>query len=188
MSGHIAWKDVSTKTVADYGIFSVTERLSIGPHGREGRFVVLDAPEWAVVVPVLERGGGRALVTVRQYRHGLGRACVEFPGGVVERGEDPATAAARELLEETGYRAGRIVALGSPSPNPAFMANRLHVFVALDLESAGEQSLDEHEFVDVDVQPEDRVLAAVGDPPWDHALMTAAAWYYRRWLEKGRPA
>jgi len=63
------------------------------------------------------------------------------------------------------------------------MANTFHVFAAEGLTLAGDQSLDEHEIVDVVELPEDEMLAVIGDPPWSHALMTAAAWYYRRWRE-----
>jgi 8-oxo-dGTP pyrophosphatase MutT (NUDIX family) len=178
------WIEVDRRELLDCGIFSAHERRSKGPHGKTGRFIVLDAPDWAIVVPVLEQAGQRQLVTVRQYRHGSDDICAEFPGGVVEPGEAPALAAARELLEETGYRAGHLEALGSCSPNPAFMDNRLHVFLALDLELAAGQVLDEHEIVDVHLVPEDELLPMVGDAPWSHALMATAAWYYRRWLDR----
>lgn len=181
-----AWTEESRLVLADYGLFVASRRTRRGPHGKSGGFVVLEARDWAVVVPVLERDGKRSVVAVRQYRHGAGAAMVEFPGGVVEPGEDPAKAAAREMTEETGYEAGSIVSLGSCSPNPAFMTNTFHVFAALDLRLVSGQSLDEHEIVDVIEVPEAELFASVGDPPWSHALMTTAAWYYRRWRE--RPA
>lgn len=181
--GSERWEILEDRHVADYPIFSVRERLSKGPHGKCGRFVALDAPDWAVVVPLLEDGGAKSLIMVRQYRHGSDTVCREFPGGVVEPGEDPALAAARELLEETGYRAGRIELAGSCWPNPAFMRNRFHVFVATGLARERAQSLDEHELIDVDLVPEHEALEAMGGPGWDHALMATAAWYYRRWSE-----
>ena len=181
------WKEENRRNLLDCGIFVAQERRRTGPHGKTGRFVVLDAPDWAVVVPVLEQDGKRYLVTVNQYRHGADEWCAEFPGGVVEPGEDPAVAAARELLEETGYKAAMISFAGDCWPNPAFMSNRFHVYVAEGLELVAAQNLDEHEIVDVQVSPEAEVLAAVGLPPWSHALMTTAAWYYTRWLSR-KPA
>jgi len=179
--GNERWETLGSRVLLECPIFTVAGRRSAGPHGKEADFITLDAPDWAVVVPVLEAGGVRSLLAVRQYRHGSGEVSVEFPGGVVEPGEDPAAAAARELLEETGYRAARIVPIGDCSPNPAFMRNRFRVFAAEGLKLASEQSLDEHELIDVECLPEDEVLAAVGTPPWSHALMVAAAWYYVRW-------
>ncbi|PKL24454.1 MAG: NUDIX hydrolase [Spirochaetae bacterium HGW-Spirochaetae-3] len=182
--GTETWTVTERRELADYRIFKAAELRSLGPHGKEGRFVILDAPDWAVVVPVVVREGGRFILSVRQYRHGSGVVSAEFPGGVVEPGEAPAAAAARELLEETGYSAGRVVHLGSCSPNPAFMANTFHVFAAEDLSLVAGQSLDEHELVDVEETPEDELLARVGEPPWSHALMMTAAWYYRKWRER----
>jgi 8-oxo-dGTP pyrophosphatase MutT (NUDIX family) len=179
--GNEPWREISRNALHDYGIFKSRELKSRGPHGRDGRFIVLDAPDWAVVVPALIKDGRRHILTIKQYRHGAGEVCAEFPGGVIEPGEEPAAAAARELVEETGYRAGRVLALGSCYPNPAFMSNRLHIFAAEDLELAGEQELDEHELVDLHIEPEDEVLKALGDPPWSHALMATAAWYYARY-------
>lgn len=182
-NGDGQWTELSRRYVYDFGLFKASERTKRGPHGKTGSFVVLESPDWAVVVPTIEKGGRRYVIAVRQIRHGAGVPMTEFPGGVVEPGEDPAAAAARELREETGYEAASIVHLGSCSPNPAFMANTFHVFAAEGLTLAGDQSLDEHEIVDVVELPEDEMLAVIGDPPWSHALMTAAAWYYRRWRE-----
>jgi len=182
-NGDEQWTELSRRNLYDFGLFVASERTSRGPHGKTGRFVVLEAPDWAVVVPTLVRDGKRYVVAVRQIRHGAGVPMTEFPGGVVEAGEEPAAAAARELREETGYNAARIVHLGSCSPNPAFMSNSFHVFAAEGLTLAGGQSLDEHEIVDVVELPEDEMMAVIGDPPWSHALMVTAAWYYRRWRE-----
>lgn len=179
--GGETWTQLERIELLACPIFRVTRRTSAGPHGKTGSFIALEAPDWAVAIPVIESPEGRRLLSVRQYRHGSGEVCSEFPGGVVEPGEDPADAVARELLEETGYRAGRLTLLGSCSPNPAFMDNRFHVFAAEELELAGSQSLDEHELIDVECLPERDVLDSVGSSPWSHALMAAAAWYYARW-------
>lgn len=173
-SGGQKWRELSRTTLLKGPVLTVTERRSQAPDGREGPFTVLEAPDWATVVPLLRGPQGDSFLMVRQYRHGADAISLEFPGGVMEAGEDGATAAARELEEETGYRAGRLVHAGSLSPNPAIMANTYHVYLALDLEAVGGQALDENEVVDALVVPAAEVRARMGEPPYIHALMACA--------------
>ncbi|MBL8966696.1 MAG: NUDIX hydrolase [Spirochaetaceae bacterium] len=184
-SGGERWKALGERELADCGIFRVRERRSEGPDGRRGRFVFLDAADWAAVVPLVETPEGPAFLMVRQYRHGSDEASLEFPGGVIEAGEDPAAAAARELEEETGYRAGRLRAAGTISPNPAIMANDFHVFLADRLEPTGRRSLDEHEIVDALLVPVAEVRAKMGRGEYRHALMAAALFLADRLLAEG---
>ena len=155
---------VGRKELLACPVFMVTERENRGPGGRVGRFVVLEAPDWAAVVPVVRREGETFFLMVRQYCHGSDEVSVEFPGGVVEPGEDPAAAAARELAERRATPPPR---LGAPArlTNPAFMENRFHVFVAEGLERIGETSLDEHEVIDAFLVSADEVDA----PGWARA-------------------
>src|SRR5262245_13413775 len=70
---------------------------------------------------------GKVLV-LRQYKHGVRRVCLTFPGGYVGPGEDPAVAAERELLEETGYRGVSVTPLGSFVTNANQGCNTAHMF------------------------------------------------------------
>jgi 8-oxo-dGTP pyrophosphatase MutT (NUDIX family) len=107
---------------------------------------------------------------------------LEFPGGVFEKGENAAAAAKRELKEETGYEAKKIVKLGEFNPNPAIMSNHVHFFLALDLTSPVEQKLDADEYIEVEITPWEDVLKGLGKPPYIHALMGTAIALY---LQKG---
>ena len=175
---HLIWKQESRREMYKTPVFSIQESLCRSPQGEPGRFTVIDAPDWAIVIPLLETEQGRKFVMVRQWRHGTQCLSVEFPGGVFERGEEGIQAAARELREETGYTPGRIRKLGEMSPNPALMSNRVHFFLAEDLRDTGRQYLDQDEYVDALLIPAEEVIANMGKPPYIHALMASALALY----------
>ncbi|MCL2602107.1 MAG: NUDIX hydrolase [Treponema sp.] len=174
----LTWNEESRRTVFTTAIFSVSERDSRSPDNRLKTFTVLDTSDWAIVIPVLETERGREFLMVRQWRHGGRALSVEFPGGVFGKDESPEQGAARELREETGYAAGKLQALGVFNPNPAIMSNRVHIFLARDLQPVSAQKLDEDEYVEVQTIPAREVLSGLGKPPYIHALMgTAMALY-----------
>ena len=99
-------------------------------------------------IEVVEHRGGvaviampqpRSIVLVHQFRPAIGRAMWEVPAGKLEAGEDPGTCAARELLEETGYRAHGLRELWTFYTAPGFCGELLHLFVAEGL-TAGDPS------------------------------------------------
>jgi ADP-ribose pyrophosphatase len=176
-----AWKELAARKMADYKIFDVSSSDRESEEGKRGTFYLVNSLDWAGVIPVVDTAAGRMIVMIRQYRHGTGRLCLEFPGGAVERGEDPALAVDRELTEETGYKAEIIVPLGFLSPNPAFMTNTFHAFVAEGCRFVREQSLDEHEEIEVSLVPERDAVDMVGAEDYGHALMTATLFLYMRY-------
>jgi 8-oxo-dGTP pyrophosphatase MutT (NUDIX family) len=176
---NLIWTEESAKPVFKTRIFTILEKLCRSPTGKSGLYTVMEAPDWAVVIPVLDAGDGRKFVMVRQWRHGSRELSLEFPGGVFEPGEHPEEAAARELEEETAYAPGKVTRLAVMSPNPAIMGNRVHFFLAEDLRYTGSQRLDEDEYVAVELVPEQDVIRDMGKPPYVHALMAAALMLYR---------
>jgi len=182
MNDELIWKEENRRTVFSCPIFSVSERFCRSPGAGQTAalktFTVLDTRDWAIVIPAIETGRGREFVMVRQWRHGAEELSLEFPGGVFEKGEDAAVAAARELREETGYIAGKIEKLGEFNPNPAIMSNRAHFYLATDLKPSFGQELDEDEYVAVETVPWAEVLSGMGKPPYIHALMGAAMSLY----------
>lgn len=161
-------------------VFTVKKVPSTSAEGVTGDYFVMDAPDWCIVIPDAKTG----FLMVKQWRHGERALSIEFPGGVIERGEAPEKAAARELLEETGCKAGSLTYLGSMNPNPALMTNHTHVFVAENLENTGSQNLDEDEYVAAFEVPKSEVFEKMGTKEYPHALMTAALMLYRRYTDK----
>ena len=182
----LIWNEEGRKTVFSCPVFSVRESYCRSPDGIVKTFSVLDTSDWAIVIPVLETEQGKKFVMVRQWRHGARQLSVEFPGGVFEKGEKPEEAAARELREETGYYAKKIVKLGEFNPNPAIMSNRVHFFLAEELTPPAEQELDEDEYVEVTALPQEEVINKLGTAPYIHALMgTAISLFLQQGAEKG---
>ncbi len=177
------WIPRETELLQDMGIFRVSRVAAVSPRtGAVHPFARIDCPDWVNIVPVTAEGD---IVMVRQYQHGLREVTLEVPGGMVDPGETPAEAAVRELFEETGYRAGEVLRLGSANPNPAIFGNRLHVFLGRDAVRVGEarNSGTEETVVEVVPQPELRALAREGGV--DHALVLAALHYLDLHRESG---
>ncbi len=101
------------------------------------------------------------VVMVKQYRHGIEEVGMELPGGVSEHGEDPETAARREVLEETGFEFETYEYLGKTSANPSTTNNFTHMFLATGGEKKCEQSLDETEDLEVVILSVEEVKALV---------------------------
>ncbi len=177
---HLTWKELEKKTVYSCRVFSIQDVSSQSPEGDIKTFHVLRAPDWAIVMPLLPHPAGESFLMVRQWRHGENQLSLEFPGGVIEEGEAIKDAAARELEEETAYRAGKLELLGTFNPNPAIMSNRVHIFLAQDLVPLEKQNLDDDEYVDVEKVPLHEVLEGMGRPPYVHALMASALTLYLR--------
>lgn len=83
-------------------------------------------------------------VIEEQFRYPIGKAIYEFPGGTIEPGEEPEHAANRELKEETGYTALRLVPLGKVYSSPGSTDECIHLFFA-ECEGGGQPSPDRSE-------------------------------------------
>jgi 8-oxo-dGTP pyrophosphatase MutT (NUDIX family) len=176
MSRPRRWNALETEPLQDCAVFRVSRTLTESPHtGQRHAFFRIDSADWVNVVPVTSAG---EIVMVRQYRHGLRDVTLEIPGGMVDAGETPEQAAARELLEETGYRAGTLAPLGSVNPNPALFGNRLFAFVARDCRRVAEIANEntEETVVELLAPAELRRLARAGRI--DHGLVMAALFFF----------
>jgi len=112
-------------------IFRVERTVQVTPDGTEHIRQVVRHPGAVVVLPLLDDG---RLCLLRNYRVAVDETLIELPAGTLEPGEDPARTASRELAEETGYRAGRIEHLLTFYMSPGILDERMHLFLAGQLE------------------------------------------------------
>src|SRR6476620_4972052 len=113
--------------------------------GRRHKREVCVHPGAVVVLPILPDGG---VLLIKNYRYAVGESLLELPAGTLERGEDPINCAGRELIEETGYTAGRLKSIGSFFTSPGILSERMYAFAAYDLRP-GRQALEEGEQIEL---------------------------------------
>ncbi len=148
--------------------------------GVVGRELVVH-PGAVLVLPLL--GDGR-VVLIRNYRYSAERELLELPAGTLEPGEAPAACAARELEEETGYRAGRLEPLCAFYTTPGFTNEYMHAFVASHLERTA-QRLEATEQIRVEIMPLPDALDASADGRIIDAKTIAALQVYHYGVARG---
>ncbi len=103
------------------------------PDQRTMRLDVVEHVGAVTILPVDEMG---RILFVRQYRHAAGRELLELPAGTLDASELPETCALREIREETGYAAGKLVKLGEFFLAPGYSTEYMVVFLASELKHA----------------------------------------------------
>ena len=168
------WEKTAVREMADCRIVKVLENTCQSPFtGKDHTFYVIDSVDWVNLVPIT---ADDELVCIRHYRHGTEEITLEIPGGMLDPGEEPVVAAARECLEETGFKADNLESLGAITPNPALFPNRLHAFVARDVVPVGEIQNTASEQTEVKLVPMVEVPDLLIRGEIDHALVAATLW------------
>jgi ADP-ribose pyrophosphatase len=152
------------------------KEYSIPGRGAVSRELVVH-PGAVLILPLLADG---RVVLIRNYRYSAEAELLELPAGTLEPPESPAACAARELEEETGYRAGRLAPLCAFYTTPGFTNEFMHAFVATDLLQTA-QRLESTEQIRVEIMPLDAALEASIDGRIVDAKTIAAlqVYYYR---------
>ena len=114
----------------------------------------------AVVVLAID-DQGRVLL-IRNRRYAIDQYLIELPAGTLEKKEDPINCAGRELLEETGYLAGRLKPIGTYFTSPGILTEKMYAFAAYDLQKK-QTALEEGEEIELEPTPLDEAIRMIGE-------------------------
>jgi ADP-ribose pyrophosphatase len=170
----MGWEIESSEVVGDYDVLKVRRVIAKPPKGDDSlTFHVIDTPHCVQTIALTHDDH---VILVEQYRQGIAKRALEFPGGVVDDGEDCGDAALRELEEETGYKAERYEEIGRIASDPALNSNHITIVAAYGCRKAAPKNEDEGEAVKTRVVAREDVdkLIDSGEIEFGDAI---AAWY-----------
>ena len=138
------------EVLLETALFNVARLTFDTPDGRPIVRDMIEHPGAAVILPVLDDG---RVILIRNVRRTVNKTLWELPAGTLEPNEAPEVCAARELEEETGYRAENLEPLTAFFASPGILNERMHGYVATGLTKTA-QSLDHDEEIEVFPLPE----------------------------------
>ena len=118
------------RTIASARNFSFVNKTLTLPNRHNGSYLCVAHNGAAAVVPLISKD---KVILIKQFRIALEKYIWEIPAGTLEKNERPERCAKRELIEETGYKAGKMKKLGEIYPAVGYSDEVLHVFKATDL-------------------------------------------------------
>lgn len=142
------------KLIYDGDVFRVRAGEVVLEDGTIARREIIEHPGGVGIIPFT----GHSVLFVRQFRIAIGKTILEMPAGKREHGEAPEVCGRRELIEETGFRAGQFIPAGAVYATVGYCSELIHIFLALDLEHVG-QDLDHEERIELVEMPLDEVRA-----------------------------
>lgn len=191
---------MSSEFLVDAPWLKVAKETCELPNGKViDDFYTLWQPDWVLILARTKEG---KWVMTEQYRHGTGKIALEFPAGIIDKGETPEEAAVRELQEECGYvlderrenaamrlqtrdesgapgtEAGVTMYLGSFPVNPDRHRGKFHVVFIDGVERLGKTSFDDTEDIETFLYTDEEFQAKVADGTFNHPLQIAG---YFKW-------
>nr|MDO8111751.1 NUDIX hydrolase [Candidatus Sigynarchaeota archaeon] len=181
------WKQIKQKRKGSFRVFDVDEITYENPrNGKNVPAFLITCRNWVNVIATTRSGD---VILIKQFRFGSNRVELEIPGGTIEDGEDPARAASRELLEETGFAGDVPECIGQVNPNPALHRHSCYTFWIKNVVKKNDPEFDgQDEYCELILEKVSGVKELIKNGTITHALVIDAFfWFFcdpgRRGLE-----
>jgi ADP-ribose pyrophosphatase len=156
--------------------FTVIRQTQTTADGKAHIRETVQHPGAVVILPILDDG---SVCLIRNYRIAVGKTLLELPAGTLEPPEEPIVTAGRELIEETGYRAGKLEKLTAFFMSPGILNERMHLFLATEL-TPGVMALEAGEEIEPQLLSWNDALALIADGKIEDAKTVAGLLFYDR--------
>ena len=173
---------LSSEMIYEGPVFGLRRDEVIEPTGLRTRREVITHPGSVVVLPVLPNG---RIVMIQQYRHATRQYLWELVAGRMEPGEDPKEAAARELVEETGYKAKKMRVFLDVFPTPGFLEERMFLLLASDCVPGPPSPEDDEKIISAVYSPQ-KLEKMIRAGKLNDAKSVAGLLYYFRFIAPKR--
>ncbi len=177
---------LSSREVYRGPAFWVTTDQVLEPGGVRVRRDIVRHTGSVVILAVDETGAVPRILLERQYRHAAQQFLWELPAGRIDDGEEPLTAAKRELLEETGYTASKWKRILKFYASPGFVAEAMNVYLARKLHPGAAQPEDD-EAIQVRFFPLFRAVSMVMNGTVRDAKTISSILWFSQQLKGSKP-
>lgn len=168
------------EVIYDGDVFRVRAGEVVLDDGTVARREVIEHPGGVGIIPFT----GHSVLFVRQFRIAIGKYVLEMPAGKREGGEDPALCGMRELEEETGFRAGRLIPAGAVYASVGYCSELIHIYLAVDLAHVG-QNLDYEERIEIVEMPLEEVRHTLRANGFEDGKTVVGLYALLQYLEPG---
>jgi 8-oxo-dGTP pyrophosphatase MutT (NUDIX family) len=171
---------LNNRTIVYHGkVFELIRENITLENGTTTDVEFIEHPGATAIIPFLD---DKRIVLLKQYRHALKKYIWEIPAGTLDPQEDIISCAKRELTEETGYSANQWHKLGEITPVPGYSNERIHLFLARELQPAV-QDLDADEVIQVQEVDFRIALEMIGSGEIQDAKSIAGLFMASSWVE-----
>ena len=181
------WKLLKTEYLVDAPWLKVAKETCELPNGKViDDFYTLWQPDWVLI---LARTAEGKWVMTEQYRHGTGKIALEFPAGIIDKGETPEQAAIRELQEECGYGSAHLAPrsaqndtirfIGTFPVNPDRHRGVFHVVFIDGVVKGGSTHFDSTEDIESFELTDEELQKKMADGTFNHPLQIAGYFKFK---------